>query len=331
MVLAPVVRDRKGEFVELFADMQAQGYVRFRIGRTARRASSRPRLPKLKKTEKHDIDVVIDRLRVRPDVQQRLAESFEAALRIADGRAIALEMDSAAPAREHLFSTKFACPVCSYSLQRAGAAAVLLQLAGRRLPGLRRPGPGGGVRPGARGGLSVPEPGQRRGQGLGPAQCLQLLDAAKAWPGTTASTSTRPSRSCPRRRAGAAARLGRGGHRVRLHQESGSSAGAHGDKRAPLRRHPAQPGAALPRDRFGRGARGPGALPAAALPRLRRLAAAARGAPRLPAAKADQAASRSTESSTRRWPSAWPTSKACSCRAPRPRSPTRSCARSARG
>jgi excinuclease ABC subunit A len=110
MVLAPVVRDRKGEFVELFADMQAQGYVRFRVDGTACEAAE---LPKLKKAEKHDIDVVIDRVKVQPGLQQRLAESFEAAMRIAEGRAIALEMDSGT---EHLFSSKFACPVCSYSL-----------------------------------------------------------------------------------------------------------------------------------------------------------------------------------------------------------------------
>ena len=110
MVLAPVVRDRKGEFLELFADMQAQGYVRFRVDGTIVEASD---LPVLKKTEKHDIDIVIDRLRTRDDARQRLAESFEAALRIADGRALALEMDSGA---EHLFSAKFACPICSYSL-----------------------------------------------------------------------------------------------------------------------------------------------------------------------------------------------------------------------
>jgi len=110
MVLAPVVRDRKGEFIELFADMQAQGYVRFRIDGQIVEASE---LPALKKTEKHDIDIVIDRLKTRDDARQRLAESFEAALRIADGRAIAYEMDSGA---EHLFSAKFACPICSYSL-----------------------------------------------------------------------------------------------------------------------------------------------------------------------------------------------------------------------
>ncbi len=114
MVLAPVVRERKGEFAELFADMQAQGYVRFRIDGTAYEASD---LPALKKNEKHNIDVVLDRVKITIDadsgLQQRLAESFEAALRIADGRAIAFEMDEG---REHLFSSKFACPICSYAL-----------------------------------------------------------------------------------------------------------------------------------------------------------------------------------------------------------------------
>ncbi len=115
MVLAPVVRDRKGEFTELFEDMQARGYVRFRVGGDGQPGAvvEAESLPKLKKNEKHDIDVVIDRLKSKPDVKQRLAESFEASLRIADGRAIALEMDSG---REHLFSSKFGCPVCSYSL-----------------------------------------------------------------------------------------------------------------------------------------------------------------------------------------------------------------------
>ncbi|MGA0572204.1 excinuclease ABC subunit UvrA [Variovorax sp. VNK109] len=110
MILAPVARDRKGEFTEVFADMQSQGYVRFRVDGAAYEFDD---LPRLKKTEKHNIDVVIDRLKVRGDAKQRLAESFEAALRLADGRAIALEMDTA---QEHLFNAKFACPVCSYSI-----------------------------------------------------------------------------------------------------------------------------------------------------------------------------------------------------------------------
>ena len=110
MILAPVVRDRKGEHVELFAQMQSQGYVRFRINGQVVEAAD---LPPLVKNEKHDVDVVVDRLKVRDDMTQRLAESFEAALRLADGRALALEMDTGVV---HLFSAKFACPICSYSL-----------------------------------------------------------------------------------------------------------------------------------------------------------------------------------------------------------------------
>ncbi|WP_292934282.1 excinuclease ABC subunit UvrA [Noviherbaspirillum sp.] len=116
MILAPVVANRKGEHVDLFEDMQAQGFVRFRIqsGTHAARIYEVDDLPKLKKTEKHTIDVVIDRLKIKADVKQRLAESFETALRLAEGRAIALEMDSG---KEHLFSNKFACPTCGYALQ----------------------------------------------------------------------------------------------------------------------------------------------------------------------------------------------------------------------
>ncbi len=130
-VLAPVVRDRKGEFVELLADLQAQGFVRFRVdGRVVDAVD----LPELKKNEKHDIDVVIDRVKVRRSgadgpadapaggpagaapaagARQRLAESFETALRLADGRALALDLDRSA---EIPFSSRFGCPYCSYAL-----------------------------------------------------------------------------------------------------------------------------------------------------------------------------------------------------------------------
>jgi excinuclease ABC subunit A len=116
MILAPVVANRKGEHVDLFEQMQAQGFVRFRIqsGTGKAKIYEVDDLPKLKKTEKHTIDVVVDRLRVKADLKQRLAESFETALRLADGRAVALEMDQGS---EHLFSNKFACPICGYSLQ----------------------------------------------------------------------------------------------------------------------------------------------------------------------------------------------------------------------
>jgi len=110
MILAPVMRDRKGEHTDLFAQMQSEGYVRFRIDGQVLEAAD---LPDLKKNEKHDVDVVVDRLKVRADMTQRLAESFEAAMRLADGRAIAYEMDTGT---EHVYSSKFACPVCSYSL-----------------------------------------------------------------------------------------------------------------------------------------------------------------------------------------------------------------------
>src|SRR3954453_20027739 len=110
MILAPVARERKGEFLEVFAEMQSRGYVRFRVDGQAYEFDA---LPKLKKAEKHDIDVVIDRVKVREDIKQRLAESFEAALRLAEGRAIAVEMESGA---EHWFNAKFACPVCNYTI-----------------------------------------------------------------------------------------------------------------------------------------------------------------------------------------------------------------------
>jgi excinuclease ABC subunit A len=110
MVLAPVARERKGEFETCSRRCRRQGYVRFRVNGEVVEFDH---LPKLKKTEKHDIDVVVDRLKVRADMQQRLAESFEAALRLAEGRALALEMDSG---KEHLFNAKFACPICHYSI-----------------------------------------------------------------------------------------------------------------------------------------------------------------------------------------------------------------------
>jgi excinuclease ABC subunit A len=111
MVLAPVVANRKGEQLELFTELRAQGFARVRVDGTVYEIDA---VPKLAKSTKHTVDVVVDRLKVRDDMRQRLAESFETALRHADGRAIALEMDSGT---EHLFSAKFACPVCSYALQ----------------------------------------------------------------------------------------------------------------------------------------------------------------------------------------------------------------------
>ena len=111
MILAPVVAGRKGEQLDLFTELRAQGFVRLRVDGKVHDIDA---LPKLAKNSKHTIDVVVDRLKVRADARQRLAESFETALLHADGRAMAVEMDSGV---EHLFSARFACPVCSYSLQ----------------------------------------------------------------------------------------------------------------------------------------------------------------------------------------------------------------------
>jgi excinuclease ABC subunit A len=110
MILSPLVVGRKGEQQELIEDLRAQGFVRVRIDGEVHELDGAPRLAK---NRKHSIEVVVDRLRVREDAKQRLAESFETALRHSDGRAVAVEMDSG---REHVFSARFACPVCGYSL-----------------------------------------------------------------------------------------------------------------------------------------------------------------------------------------------------------------------
>ncbi len=110
MILAPLVVERKGENLELFEDLRAQGFVRVRVDGKVHDIDS---VPKLSKTKKHTVEIVIDRVKVRAAVKQRLAESFETALRHADGRALAVEMDGG---HEHLFSARFACPICSYSL-----------------------------------------------------------------------------------------------------------------------------------------------------------------------------------------------------------------------
>ena len=110
MILAPVVSGRKGEQAELLDELRAQGFTRVRVDGRVHELDAAPRLPK---SVKHSIDVVIDRLRARADAKQRVAESFETALRHADGRALVVEVDSG---KEHLFSAKFSCPACDYAI-----------------------------------------------------------------------------------------------------------------------------------------------------------------------------------------------------------------------
>jgi excinuclease ABC subunit A len=109
-ILAPLVVGRKGEQADLVAELRAQGFVRLRIDGVMHDIDA---VPKPARNRKHTVEVVVDRLKVRAGAQQRLGESFETALRHADGRALAVELDSG---REHLFSARFACPVCGWSL-----------------------------------------------------------------------------------------------------------------------------------------------------------------------------------------------------------------------
>jgi excinuclease ABC subunit A len=110
MILSPAVVNRKGEQLDLFAELRAKGFVRVRVDGTVCEIDA---VPKLAKNTKHTVEIVVDRLKVRDEFKQRLAESYETALRHGDGRALAVEMDTG---REHLFSAKFACPICNYSL-----------------------------------------------------------------------------------------------------------------------------------------------------------------------------------------------------------------------
>ncbi|MGS1128658.1 excinuclease ABC subunit UvrA [Rhodanobacter sp. UC4437_H4] len=112
MLLAPVVRERKGEHVQVFEQLRAQGFVRARVDGAVYDLDA---VPPLGLRIKHTIEVVVDRFRPREDIKQRLAESFETALRLGDGLVILANMD-ATDAPEQLLSSRYSCPVCDYSL-----------------------------------------------------------------------------------------------------------------------------------------------------------------------------------------------------------------------
>jgi excinuclease ABC subunit A len=112
MLLAPVIQNRKGEHLHTFEKLRSQGFVRARIDGIVTDLDD---LPSLDKNKKHSIEVVVDRFKVREDIGQRLAESFETALELTDGVARVADMDNDSVA-ELVFSSKFACPHCGYSL-----------------------------------------------------------------------------------------------------------------------------------------------------------------------------------------------------------------------
>jgi len=112
MLLAPVVRDRKGEHQNLMAELRAQGFIRARVDGQVCELDAPPTLDLHRK---HTIEAVVDRFKVRSDLGLRLAESFETALKLADGVAMVAPMDDG-EAEPLLFSDRFACPVCGYSI-----------------------------------------------------------------------------------------------------------------------------------------------------------------------------------------------------------------------
>ena len=160
-VLAPVVRGRKGEYVDLFADLQTKGFARARVDGVVHPLTEPP---KLKKQEKHTIEVVVDRLAVEGRRKQRLTDSVETALGLAGGIVLLdfvdLPEDDAAP-RAHASPSTWPAPTTTAGVRGARAALVLLQLALRRLPGVHRPRHQEGGRPRA----GRPRPGAQPARG----------------------------------------------------------------------------------------------------------------------------------------------------------------------
>jgi excinuclease ABC subunit A len=114
MLLAPVVRNRKGEHLQLFDELRAQGFVRARVDGVVYDLDE---VPALELRRKHSIEVVVDRIKVREDLKQRLAESFETAIVLTDGIAVVSPMDEGSALEEKLFSARYSCPYCDYSVQ----------------------------------------------------------------------------------------------------------------------------------------------------------------------------------------------------------------------
>jgi excinuclease ABC subunit A len=113
MMLAPVVQNRKGEHLHLFSELKSQGFIRARINGIVVELDETPELDKHKK---HNIEVVIDRFKVREDIAIRLAESFETCVGLSNGIAKIVPMDEDDSMEEMLFSSLFACPICGHSI-----------------------------------------------------------------------------------------------------------------------------------------------------------------------------------------------------------------------
>ena len=256
MLLAPAIADRKGEHAELIEELQASGFVRARIDGEVVDSIRRRSSTSAASTR---VEAIVDRFKVRPDLAQRLAESFETALRLGQGVARVAFMERHGPRRARVLRTSSPARMCNYSLARARAAPVLVQQPERRLPAAATDSATQDFfDPEKIVAQSASVARRRRGARLGPAQRLLFPAHPVAGAPLPSSTSRRPSRSLPRRRSdswccSAAARS--------RSSSSTWTARAARQAQARLRGHRQEPRAPLQGDRVGDGARGAGQVP----------------------------------------------------------------------
>ena len=265
MILAPVVAGRKGEQVELFDELRAQGFVRVRIDGTVHELDA---LPKLAKNAKHTVDVVVDRLKVRADAQaapRRIVRDRAAPRRRPRHRGGDGQRQGTSLQRE------VRLPGLRLLAAGARAAAVLVQQPDGRLPDLRRPRRDRLLRPAAASSRTPRSRSRRRDQGLGPAQPVLLPDADQPR-GALRLRHRAAVREAARERRRPSCCTAR---KDKIPFSYLNERGKHVRARAQLRGRDPQPRAALPRDRLDRGARGTRQVPQhAALPGVRRHAPA---------------------------------------------------------
>ena len=251
-LIAPIISGRKGEHLQVIEELRGKGFVRARVDGHFMELDE---APKLDPKRKHSIDAVVDRLKVRPDLQQRLAESFETALRLGEGVARIAFIDE--PKREELvFSDKFACRICGYSMSELEPRLFSFNNPHGACPGCD----GLGVKQFFDPERVVAQPqlslanGAVRGWDRRNAYYYQMIQALADHYRFDPEV---PYGSLPDPRArGADAGERRRGSRVPLFR----CARPHGQAQAQVRGNPAEPRAALPGNRIARGARGTRAL-----------------------------------------------------------------------
>ena len=198
LLLAPVVRDRKGEYRKELAELQRRGFTRVKVDGTLYEIGE---VPALNRKIKHEIEAVVDRVVVREGIAPRLADSFETALALSDGIVYAENADT--KGRTHrVFSSRFACPVSGFTIEEIEPRLFSFNSPARRVPGLRRPGRGKLLRPGTGGAGRAAVTGRRRDRALD-RRAVSLLrpDAAKPRAPLQGDDQRRPGTTCRRRYA----------------------------------------------------------------------------------------------------------------------------------